>query len=144
MLIFFSALLLASSAFAWVHRELLSASDARKVRSPFRVFAAGILHTANDLSRMQTFINKGVAGTTSPQYETYVKMAANAYALHTYTMSTPGMCALNGRKTTFFVMLTSFSSSVAKLTSREAFEADAAAAYQNALVRRHILNLTWE
>ncbi|KAK4701128.1 hypothetical protein P7C70_g5109, partial [Phenoliferia sp. Uapishka_3] len=82
----------ASSAFAWIH--------------------PGILHTTSDLSRMQTFINKGVAGTSSPQYKTHVAMAANEYALHTYTMSTP----------------------VAKLTSRVAFEADAAAAYQNALM----------
>ncbi|KAL8278560.1 hypothetical protein RQP46_009052 [Phenoliferia psychrophenolica] len=61
---------------------------------------------------MQKFITAGLAGTSSSQYSDYLLLAADSYSSHGYTMSTP----------------------VATLTSREAFEADSAAAYQNALM----------
>ncbi|KAJ7587957.1 chondroitin AC/alginate lyase [Mycena floridula] len=72
----------------------------------------GILHKLSDMSRMSSYITAGLSGTDSPQYQDYLLFAANSYSSDAYSMSTP----------------------VATLTSRASFEADATAAYQNALM----------
>ncbi|KAJ7282397.1 chondroitin AC/alginate lyase [Mycena rebaudengoi] len=72
----------------------------------------GILHKSSDLSRMSSYITAGLAGTNSPQYQDYLLFAADKFSSDAYQMSTP----------------------VATLTSRASFEADATAAYQNALM----------
>ncbi|KAJ6553040.1 chondroitin AC/alginate lyase [Mycena capillaripes] len=61
---------------------------------------------------MSSYITAGLAGTNSPQYQDYLLFAADKYSSDAYQMSTP----------------------VATLTSRASFEADATAAYQNALM----------
>lgn len=76
-------------------------------------FVAGILHKSSDIDRMNTYISNGLADTASHQYSDYLLFAANSYSSDAYAMSTP----------------------VATLSSRASFEADAAAAYHNALVR---------
>ncbi|KAJ6601307.1 chondroitin AC/alginate lyase [Mycena vulgaris] len=72
----------------------------------------GVLHKLSDMSRMSSYITAGLAGTDSPQYRDYLLFAADKFSSDTYQMSTP----------------------VAMMTSRAAFEADATAAYQNALM----------
>ncbi|KZP28276.1 chondroitin AC/alginate lyase [Athelia psychrophila] len=72
----------------------------------------GILHKSTDIARMTGYITAGLAGTASHQYSDYLLFAASSYSSDAYAMSTP----------------------VATMESRAAFEADATAAYQNALM----------
>ncbi|KAJ7895379.1 chondroitin AC/alginate lyase [Mycena leptocephala] len=72
----------------------------------------GILHKTSDMDRMSSYITAGLAGTSSPQYQDYLLFAADKFSSDAYTMTTP----------------------VTTLTSRASFEADATAAYQNALM----------
>jgi hypothetical protein len=62
---------------------------------------------------MSSFVERGRSGNFTVQYNDYLLLAADSLSSDTYAMSTP----------------------VAILTSRAAFEKDATAAYQNALVR---------
>ncbi|KAJ7086212.1 chondroitin AC/alginate lyase [Mycena epipterygia] len=72
----------------------------------------GILHKLSDMSRISSYTTAGLAGTNSPQYQDYLLFAADKFSSDAYQMSTP----------------------VATLISRASFEADATAAYQNALM----------
>ncbi|KAJ7205253.1 chondroitin AC/alginate lyase, partial [Mycena pura] len=72
----------------------------------------GILHKLSDMNRMSSYITAGLAGTNSPQYQDYLLFAADKFSSDAYQMSTP----------------------VEMLTTRASFEADATAAYQNALM----------
>jgi hypothetical protein len=99
-----------SSTHAWVHRKSFF------VLAPPSLLTlpiAGILHNLSDLERMLSYVTKGRAGTASHQYNDYLLLANDSFSSSSYAMSTP----------------------VATLTSRASFEADATAAYQNALVR---------
>ena len=62
---------------------------------------------------MLSYITKGRAGTASNQYSDYLLLARDSFSSNTYGMHKP----------------------VVTLTTRAAFEKDATAAYQNALVR---------
>ncbi|KAJ7921144.1 chondroitin AC/alginate lyase [Mycena leptocephala] len=64
------------------------------------------------MDRMSSYITAGLAGTNSAQYQDYLLFAADKFSSDAYQMSTP----------------------VAFLTTRASFEADATAAYQNALM----------
>jgi hypothetical protein len=73
---------------------------------------AGVLHSLSDLERMLSYVVKGRAGTASNQYSDYLLLTADSFSSGDYVMSTP----------------------VTTLSARASFEADATAAYQNALV----------
>jgi hypothetical protein len=101
-----------SSIDAWVHRPFLLITSLL-YQNIQTLISAGILHNLGDLQRMSSYVTKGRNGQPSIQYSNYLQLAADHFSFDTYGMSTP----------------------VATLTSRAAFEADATAAYQNALVR---------
>jgi hypothetical protein len=61
---------------------------------------------------MLSYVVKGRAGTASNQYSDYLLLTADSFSSGDYVMSTP----------------------VTTLSARASFEADATAAYQNALV----------
>lgn len=87
------------------------------LESAHTLFIAGILHNASDLSRMSSYVNRGSAGAANVQYNDYLLLSEDSFSSATYVMSEP----------------------VVTLTSRAAFEEDATAAYQNALVRHYAM-----